>query len=281
MPDTCGQLWNGGSAYGQRRTILGAVPTPTDQRVAVWVAVHHSAAPSREDQPRRLVQFEPIRTAVPRAANAVGWQHPPGFKSPILRFLSSGTPTQWWRTCRCSFASASSGHAALFLAGVLAGGPLAVMRCEPSRCGIAPVLTVALWHYDGCRPGPEVGFGLRARLPGLMFLAGCPWSVRPWVLRQGALGHVRDAPGPAALHSRRCTHGAALTALHSRRCTHGAVLTALYSAVIHVVTTGLVDNFGACGGSRRCRRFFVHRLWIQFQGLDQVFCFQHLISPQG
>jgi hypothetical protein len=87
-PGTCGQLWNGGSAYGQRRTILGAVPTPTDQRVAV----HHSAAPSRKDQPRRLVQFEPIRTAVPRAANAVGWQHPPGFKSPILRSCQSPGP---------------------------------------------------------------------------------------------------------------------------------------------------------------------------------------------
>src|SRR6476659_10326510 len=30
-PGTCGQLWNSGSAYGQRRTILGAVPTPTDK----------------------------------------------------------------------------------------------------------------------------------------------------------------------------------------------------------------------------------------------------------
>ena len=47
-------------------------PTPTALRVAVWVAVHHGSAPSREDRPRRLVQFEPIGTAVPRAASAVG-----------------------------------------------------------------------------------------------------------------------------------------------------------------------------------------------------------------
>ena len=43
---------------------------PTDLRVAVWVAVHHGAAPSREDRPRTLVQPEPIRTAATRAATA-------------------------------------------------------------------------------------------------------------------------------------------------------------------------------------------------------------------
>jgi hypothetical protein len=39
-------------------------------RVAVWAAVHHRAPQSRADRSRTLVQLEPIRTAVPRAANA-------------------------------------------------------------------------------------------------------------------------------------------------------------------------------------------------------------------
>ena len=54
-------------------------------RVAVWVAVRRRPAPFSEDRPRGLVQLEPIRTAATRAANAVGCNHPPGFKSPILR----------------------------------------------------------------------------------------------------------------------------------------------------------------------------------------------------
>jgi len=41
--------------------------------VAVWVAIHHRAAPSREDRARTLVQPEPIRTTAIRAANAVGF----------------------------------------------------------------------------------------------------------------------------------------------------------------------------------------------------------------
>jgi hypothetical protein len=40
--------------------------------VAIWVAVHHRAASSREHRPTTLVQLEPIRTATTRAANAVG-----------------------------------------------------------------------------------------------------------------------------------------------------------------------------------------------------------------
>src|SRR5262249_29259802 len=54
-------------------------------RVAVLVAVHRRAGGSTRDQPRRLVQVEPIWTIVTRAANAV-WVHAhPGFKSPSLR----------------------------------------------------------------------------------------------------------------------------------------------------------------------------------------------------
>jgi len=50
------------------------LPTLTDLRVAV----HHGAAPSREDRSRRLVQLELLGTAMPRAADAVGCNHPPG-----------------------------------------------------------------------------------------------------------------------------------------------------------------------------------------------------------
>ena len=58
--------------------------------VAVWVAIQCSAAPFRQDRSWATVQLEPIGTTPPRAANAVGCNHPPGFKSPILRLLSSG-----------------------------------------------------------------------------------------------------------------------------------------------------------------------------------------------
>ena len=54
-------------------------------RVAISVAVQHRATQSSQDRPRMLVQPEPIRTVATRAANAVGCNHPPGFKSPILR----------------------------------------------------------------------------------------------------------------------------------------------------------------------------------------------------
>jgi hypothetical protein len=39
-----------------------------------------------------LVQLEPIGTAAIRAANAVGCNHPPGFKSPILRSCAHTAP---------------------------------------------------------------------------------------------------------------------------------------------------------------------------------------------
>jgi hypothetical protein len=44
----------------------------TRRPVAVWVAVHHRAMPSREDRSAALVQPEPIRMAATRAAHAVG-----------------------------------------------------------------------------------------------------------------------------------------------------------------------------------------------------------------
>jgi hypothetical protein len=53
-------------------------------RVAVWVAVHHRAAPFREDRAETLVQLEPIRTAMTRAANAVGFT---AGRRDTLRFL--------------------------------------------------------------------------------------------------------------------------------------------------------------------------------------------------
>jgi len=43
-----------------------------EKRVAVWVAVRGRAVPPKEDRPTALIQLEPIRTAVPRAANTVG-----------------------------------------------------------------------------------------------------------------------------------------------------------------------------------------------------------------
>ena len=45
----------------------------TDLRVAVWVAVHRGATPSRETGREGLIQLEPIRTTMPRAASAVGF----------------------------------------------------------------------------------------------------------------------------------------------------------------------------------------------------------------
>jgi hypothetical protein len=39
-----------------------------------------------------LIQLEPIGTAAIRAANAVGGNHPPGFKSPILRSCAHTAP---------------------------------------------------------------------------------------------------------------------------------------------------------------------------------------------
>src|SRR5262249_16820933 len=47
--------------------------------LAVWVAVHRRAAPSRVDQPRMLVQLERIGTTSTRAANAVRVHALPGF----------------------------------------------------------------------------------------------------------------------------------------------------------------------------------------------------------
>jgi hypothetical protein len=69
-PVPCGRPRNIGPAHGLKRTVLDNLPAPTDLRVAVWVAVHLGARPSSQDQPRRLVQLEPIRTAATRAANA-------------------------------------------------------------------------------------------------------------------------------------------------------------------------------------------------------------------
>ena len=61
-PGTCGQLWNGGSAYGQRRTILGAVPTPTDQMVAAILAVMAESARSMViERYRRQPDGQPVR----------------------------------------------------------------------------------------------------------------------------------------------------------------------------------------------------------------------------
>src|SRR6516164_8085977 len=61
-------------------------------RVAVWVAVHHRAAPSKADRSRAMVQIEPIRTTATRAANAVRVRALPGFKSPSLR---RSRPSPW------------------------------------------------------------------------------------------------------------------------------------------------------------------------------------------
>jgi hypothetical protein len=47
-----------------------AVEEPPRTRVAVWVAVHRHAAPSKADRLRALVQLESIGTPTPRAANA-------------------------------------------------------------------------------------------------------------------------------------------------------------------------------------------------------------------
>ena len=58
-------------------------------RVAVWVAVHRCAVPSEADRSGTLVQLELIRTAVSRAANAVG---PPPRLLP-LRIEVAGLPS--------------------------------------------------------------------------------------------------------------------------------------------------------------------------------------------
>src|SRR5262249_1155926 len=62
-----------------------AVVRPRQSGVAVWVAVHHRAPPSRKDRSVALVQLEPIRTTATRAADAVRVRALPGFKSPSLR----------------------------------------------------------------------------------------------------------------------------------------------------------------------------------------------------
>jgi hypothetical protein len=54
----------------------GVSPMPMARMVAIWVAVHHRAASSREHRPTTLVQLELIRTAATRAANAVGLGEP-------------------------------------------------------------------------------------------------------------------------------------------------------------------------------------------------------------
>ena len=66
------------------RTTLNAVRVSTDPKVAVWVAVQRRTASCTRDRSSTLVQLEPIRTALPRAANAIGPCGPLGLKSPIL-----------------------------------------------------------------------------------------------------------------------------------------------------------------------------------------------------
>ena len=55
-----GQLWNVRPVHGLQRTVLDDVPTPTDLRVAVGVAVQRRAASYTEDRSSALVQHERI-----------------------------------------------------------------------------------------------------------------------------------------------------------------------------------------------------------------------------
>src|SRR5262245_19433462 len=56
------------------------------------VAVHRRAVGSTRDQPRRLIQVEPIWTIATRAANAVRVHALSGFKSPSLRSSQALSP---------------------------------------------------------------------------------------------------------------------------------------------------------------------------------------------
>jgi hypothetical protein len=66
----CGELSR--AAEVSHVLILADPGAGADSRVAVWVAVQHGTAPFRKDRPAAVVQLEPIGTAAPQAANAVG-----------------------------------------------------------------------------------------------------------------------------------------------------------------------------------------------------------------
>ena len=78
VANSCGRWWRSLKDLWIRRS-AGLVP------VAVLVAIQVRTTPFQVDQRTRLVHVEPIGTSRIRAANAVWWQHHPGFKSPILR----------------------------------------------------------------------------------------------------------------------------------------------------------------------------------------------------
>ena len=148
------------------------------------------------------VEAEPARQARNSTANAVGWQHPPGFKSPILRHLSSS----FARKCRSGRAAAPvlawplrvhQGHRAVLCPGhdLRCAGPALPETCQTIASRWPAAVPDHRWL--ACDPGSgwRVPGPARGRLaPGraVMTSEGAPARLPP-----GGRGSAGEVEGGA------------------------------------------------------------------------------------